>query len=126
MHTGAATEAGELDPEHWTNLVTGTNELGKVIYEEYGVELVFHPHADTHVDTQDRILRFLHRHRPAATSTCAWTPGTSPTATATTCEIIERFPDRITYVHLKLVDPAVRERVRAAEPVAGRGRARSA
>jgi inosose dehydratase len=27
-------------------------------------------------------------------------------------QIIERFPDRITYVHLKQVDPAVRERVR--------------
>ena len=31
MHTGAATEAGELDPEQWKNLVTGTNELGRVI-----------------------------------------------------------------------------------------------
>ena len=59
MHTGAATEAGELDPEGWSNLISGTNELGKIIYEKYGVELVSHPHADTHLDTQERILRFL-------------------------------------------------------------------
>ena len=27
MHTGEATESADLDQEHWTNLVTGTNEL---------------------------------------------------------------------------------------------------
>src|SRR6188768_4072189 len=46
-------------PEQWSNLISGTNELGRVLYEEFGVELVFHPHADTHVDTQDRIEEFL-------------------------------------------------------------------
>ena len=30
QHTGAATEPGELDPEQWKNLVTGTDELAKV------------------------------------------------------------------------------------------------
>ena len=59
QHTGAATESGDLDPEQWKNLVTGTDELAKVLFNEYGVKLVFHPHADTHVDTQDRIERFL-------------------------------------------------------------------
>ena len=57
-------QSGDLDPERWSNLVSGTNELGKVIFEEFGVELVFHPHADTHVDTQDRILRFLEETDP--------------------------------------------------------------
>ena len=70
MHTGAATEAGELDPEEWSNLITGTNELGKIIYEEYGVELVFHPHADTHLDTQERILRFLDETDPTFVNLC--------------------------------------------------------
>ena len=56
MHTGKALESTDIDPEQWSNLISGTNELGRVLYEEFGVELVFHPHADTHVDTQDRIL----------------------------------------------------------------------
>src|SRR6266700_3409575 len=38
MHTGAATDAAQLNEDHWTNLVNGTNELGRVIVEEYGVE----------------------------------------------------------------------------------------
>src|SRR6478736_7603956 len=50
-------------PEQYTDMhpgaATGSGELGRVILEEHGVQLVFHPHADSHVDTQDRILQFL-------------------------------------------------------------------
>ena len=49
MHTGKALESTDIDPEQWSNLISGTNELGRVLYEAFGVELVFHPHADTHV-----------------------------------------------------------------------------
>ena len=60
MHTGAATESGRAStPSSGATWSTGTNELGRVLLEEYGVELVFHPHADTHVDTQERMERFL-------------------------------------------------------------------
>jgi inosose dehydratase len=111
MHTGEATEAGEIDPEHWKNLVTGTNELGRVIYEEFGVELVFHPHVDTHVDTQDRVERFLTDTDPQFVNLCLDT-GHISYCGGDNVEIIRRFPDRINYVHLKQVDPEVRERVR--------------
>ena len=59
QHTGEATQGADIDPEQWKNLVTGTDELARFLLEEYGVKLVFHPHADTHVDTQERIERFL-------------------------------------------------------------------
>jgi inosose dehydratase len=111
MHTGEATEAGEIDPEHWRNLVTGTNELGRVIYEEFGVELVFHPHVDTHVDSQDRVERFLTDTDPRFVNLCLDT-GHIAYCGGDNVEIIRRFPDRISYVHLKQVDPEVRERVR--------------
>jgi inosose dehydratase len=111
MHTGEATEAGEIDPEHWRNLVTGTNELGRVIYEEFGVELVFHPHVDTHVDSQDRVERFLTDTDPRFVNLCLDT-GHIAYCGGDNIQIIERFPDRINYVHLKQVDPEVRERVR--------------
>ena len=70
QHTGAATESGDLDPEQWKNLVTGTDELAKVLLNEYGVKLVFHPHADTHVDTQVRIERFLADTDPELVNLC--------------------------------------------------------
>ena len=111
MHSGEATEAAELNADHWRNLTTGTNELARVIYEEYGVKLVFHPHVDTHVDTQERIERFLTDTDPRYVNLCLDT-GHIAYAGGDNVEIIEHFPDRITYVHLKQVDPQVRERVR--------------
>jgi inosose dehydratase len=111
MHTGEATQSGDIDPEQWSNLITGTNELARVIFEEFGVELVFHPHADTHVDTQDRIEQFLKDTDPQFVNLCLDT-GHIAYCGGDNFQIIERFPERITYVHFKLVDPEVRERVR--------------
>jgi inosose dehydratase len=111
MHTGAATDAASLSAEHWGNLIGGTNELGRVIYEEFGVELVFHPHVDTHVETQEEIERFLTDTDPQFVNLCLDT-GHIAYAGGDNVQIVERFPDRINYVHLKQVDPVVRERVR--------------
>jgi inosose dehydratase len=110
QHTGEATEGADLDGEQWKNLVTGTDELARYLLEEYGVKLVFHPHADTHVDTQDRIERFLTDTDPELVNLCLDTGHVSYCEGDNT-EIIERFPERITYVHLKSVDPEVRARV---------------
>ena len=111
MHTGEATEAAEIDPDQWKNLVTGTDELARYLLEEFGVELVFHPHVDTHVDTQVRIERFLADTDPRYVNLCLDTGHVSYCA-GDNVAIIRRFPDRLTYVHLKQVDPEVRERVR--------------
>jgi inosose dehydratase len=112
MHTGEATQAGDIDPEQWKNLVTGTDELAKVIFEEYGVKLVFHPHVDTHVDTQLRIERFLSDTDSDLVNLCLDT-GHVAYCEGDNVEIIERFPERISYVHLKSVDPVVRARALA-------------
>jgi inosose dehydratase len=112
QHTGEATQGADIDPEQWKNLVTGTEELARFLSEEYGVKLVFHPHADTHVDTQDRIERFLSDTDPQLVNLCLDT-GHISYCDGDNIAIIERFPERITYVHLKSVDPVVRARVRA-------------
>ena len=109
MHSGEATEGADLDAEQWRNLVTGTDELGKVMLEEYGIDLVFHPHVDTHVDTQERIERFLTDTDPRYVNLCLDT-GHISYCRGDNVQIIERFPERITYVHLKQVDPQVRDR----------------
>jgi len=112
MHTGQATQAAEIDPEQWKNLTSGTDELAKFLLESFGVKLVFHPHVDTHVDTQERIERFLSDTDPEFVNLCLDT-GHVAYCEGDNIQIIERFPDRITYVHLKSVDPAVRARALA-------------
>ncbi len=111
LHGGARTESAAIDPEQWNHLVTGTNELARYLLGEFGVKLVFHPHADTHVDTQDRVERFLTDTDPALVNLCLDT-GHIAYCYGDNLEIIARYPERITYVHLKQVDPQVRERVR--------------
>ncbi|MCL8024527.1 TIM barrel protein [Nocardioides bruguierae] len=110
QHTGTATEGAELDLEQWKNLVTGTDELAAYLYESYGVKLVFHPHADTHVDTQDRIEKFLTDTNPELVNLCLDT-GHVAYCDGDNVDIVEKFPERITYVHLKSVDPEVRAMV---------------
>ena len=112
MHTGEATGADSIDPAEWTNLVNGTDSLGRHIYEEYGVKLVFHPHVDTHVDTQVRIERFLQDTDPDYVNLCLDT-GHVAYCEGDNLEIVGKFPERVTYVHLKSVDPAVRARALA-------------
>ncbi len=112
MHTGEAVQGAEIDLEQWRNLVTGTDELARYLFEEFGIHLVFHPHVDTHVDTQERIERFLSDTDPQFVNLCLDT-GHVSYCNGDNIQIIERFPERITYVHLKSVDPAVRARALA-------------
>ena len=112
QHTGESTQSGDLDPEQWKALTTGYDQLGRYLLEEYGVDLVFHPHADTHVDTQERVERFLSDTDPAYVNLCLDT-GHISYCHGDNIAIVERFPERIRYVHLKSVDPVVLAKVRA-------------
>ena len=112
QHSGETTERADLDAEQWNNLVSGTDELARYLFESFGVKLVFHPHADTHVDTQERIERFLSDTDPRHVNLCLDT-GHVSYCDGDNIEIIKAFPERITYVHLKSVDPVVRARVLA-------------
>ena len=112
MHTGEATQAADIDPEQWKNLTQGTNELGKFILEEFGIQLVFHPHVDTHVDTQLRIERFLADTNPEFVNLCLDT-GHVAYCEGDNIDIVKKHPERVTYVHLKSVDPVIRAQVLA-------------
>ena len=74
--------------------------------EEYGVRLQFHPHADSHVETQAQTERFLDETDPRYVSLCLDT-GHLAYRHADDAAIIRRYPDRIGYVHIKQMDPAI-------------------
>jgi inosose dehydratase len=112
LYTGALLEPAELTADQWTSLGDGHSELGRVLSEEYGVRQMFHPHADAHVDSEDRIARFLEGTDPATVSLCLDT-GHVAYAGGDNRAIVAQHPNRIGYVHLKSVDPDVLARVRA-------------
>ena len=107
--TGAYLEPAELDPDGWATMVRATTELGKIVSEEYGVGLQFHPHADSHVETQEQTERFLADTDPRYVNLCLDT-GHLAYRRVDSVDIIRRYPDRIGYVHIKQMDPAIVEK----------------
>jgi inosose dehydratase len=109
---GNLLEPPELDSDAWRTLVRATSELGRILKEEYGVEAVFHPHADSHVGTQAQVERFLSDTDPGAVSLCLDT-GHIAYYDGDNVELIRKYPDRIGYLHMKQADPEVLKEVRA-------------
>jgi inosose dehydratase len=104
--TGAYTEPAELDGDAWRTLVRAADELGKVVAQDYGLRLQFHPHADSHVETQRQIERFLDETDPRFVSLCLDT-GHLAYRHADNADLIRGYPERVGYVHIKQMDPAV-------------------
>jgi len=107
--TGGYLEPAELDPQAWATMARATNELGKIVSDESGVRLQFHPHADSHVETQQQTERFLADTDPRYVNLCLDT-GHLAYRRADSVDLIRRYPDRIGYVHIKQMDPAVVDR----------------
>jgi inosose dehydratase len=108
---GAYTEPAELDDEAWRTLVRGASELGRILEQDYGLSLVFHSHADSHVGTQPQIERLLEETDPATVSFCLDT-GHVAYYEGDNAGLIRKYPDRIGYVHIKQVDPNVLKQVK--------------
>jgi inosose dehydratase len=104
--TGGYNEPAELDADGWRTLIRSTNEIGRQIAEDYGVRLEFHPHADSHVETQAQVEGFLNDTDPEFVSLCLDTGHLAYTR-ADNVAIIKKFPSRIGYVHIKKMDPAI-------------------
>ena len=104
--TGAYLEAAELDAGQWRTMIRAANDLGRLAAEEYGLRLEFHPHADSHVETQAQTGRFLADTDPAFVSLCLDT-GHLAYRHADNVAIINDYPDRIGYVHIKQMDPVI-------------------
>ncbi len=108
--TGEPVESRELTSEQWKQLATGLDELGRRILEEYGLRVQFHSHADSHVGYQPEIERLLESTNPEWLNLCFDT-GHIAYYGGDCLELIEKYPDRIGYLHLKQVNPEIVSKV---------------
>ncbi|PZG02195.1 TIM barrel protein [Micromonospora deserti] len=104
--TGAVIEDPQLTDEQWPAYAARMNRLARQVREEFGLRIQFHPHADTHVDTHANVERFLHATDPDLVSLCLDT-GHIAYCGGDSLKLIHDYPERIGYVHLKQVDPAI-------------------
>ena len=110
--TGEVLEDRHLTDGQWRRKTGGMNDLGKAMFETYGVRAQYHPHADSHVDTEDHVYRFLDGTDGRHVNLCLDT-GHISYCGGDNIAIIRSAPDRIGYLHLKQVDPEVMTKVEA-------------
>lgn len=110
--TGEVLEASALTAEEWPVYAAQINRLATAIRDDYGLRIQFHPHADSHVDTHENVERFLAETDPELVSLCLDT-GHISYCGGDNLRLINDHPERIGYVHLKQVDPAILEKVKA-------------
>ncbi|HWJ52152.1 MAG TPA: sugar phosphate isomerase/epimerase [Propionibacteriaceae bacterium] len=108
--TGEPVESRDLTEEQWTQKTSGLDELGRRILDEYGLHVQFHSHADSHVGYQPEIERLLESTNPEWVNLCFDT-GHIAYYGGDCLELIQNYPDRIGYLHLKQVNPVIVEKV---------------
>ena len=110
--TGEVLEDPDLTAEEWPRYAQQMNRLAQAVRDDFGLQIQFHPHADTHVDTHANVERFLAETDPDLVSICLDT-GHISYCDGDNLRLIQDYPERIGYVHLKQVDPAIRDKVKA-------------
>ena len=122
--TGTVLEDRTLTPAQWRDLTHQTERLAHEVRERYDLKVVVHPHADTHIDSEQNVTRFLDATDSDLVSLCLDT-GHYAYCGGDNVKLIETYGERIGYLHLKQVDPDVLAEVRAHEvpfgPAVARG-----
>lgn len=108
--TGKLLQPQTLDERGWKQLIETTHRAADLVSERFGLALLFHPHAETHVEYEDQIERFLADTDPERVSLCFDTGhhayrGGDPVA------FMLKHHARIPYLHLKSVDDRVAQKV---------------
>jgi sugar phosphate isomerase/epimerase len=109
--TGAVDDVVEWDAGQWKTVHAAANRIGKRMFEEHGVRIDVHPHADTQICTQAQIEAFLDGTDPDHVSLCLDT-GHVAYGGGDSLDLIGRYAERIGYVHIKQMDPGILRQVR--------------
>ncbi|GAA5119198.1 sugar phosphate isomerase/epimerase family protein [Haloechinothrix salitolerans] len=108
--TGEYTESPELTAEQWAGFGKAADELGKILLNEYDVRLCLHPHADSHIQTQPEIERYLNESDSRYANLCLDT-GHVAYGGGDNIDLIRRYAERVEYVHIKQMDGDVLDQV---------------
>ena len=74
--------------------------------EDYGLTMVLHPHGDSHIETPADIDRIFQATDPEYVGFCLDT-GHIVYGDGDPMELCRKYPERISYVHIKAMDPVL-------------------
>lgn len=111
---GRVPASAGLDAQQWAAFAAGANRLAGTVLHETGLKTVFHHHCAGYVETPDEISRFLELTDPETVGlvfdTGHFTYGAGQ---ASVEDALDRYGNRVWYVHFKDCDPQVAARARA-------------
>jgi inosose dehydratase len=109
QNAGRITPAMGLDDEQWATFAQGANRIARAVHDATGLRTVFHHHCGGFVETPDETARLLDSTDATVlglvfdTGHYSFGAGGCDTLLAA----LERYRERIWYVHFKDCDPAV-------------------
>jgi inosose dehydratase len=112
LFTGEQLSPARLDDAAFRRLVDTTRRVAEIAKAEYGLQLVFHPHAQTHVEYEDQIEALLDATEPELVS-LVLDIGHHAYCGGDPIAFMRRHHGRIPYLHLKSVDRERRAKVAA-------------
>src|SRR5262245_26580533 len=110
QRTGEPVSPVHLDKAGFQRLVDTTHRFAETARADYGLTLVFHTHAETHIQYEDQIEAFLDATEPELVSVLLDT-GHHAYAGGDPVAFMRRHHARIPYLHLKNVDREVQTKV---------------
>jgi inosose dehydratase len=105
-----------LTPAEWKIFAGGTDQLARTVFEETGLRTVFHHHCAGYVETPNEIATLLELTDPRRLGLVFDTGHYCYGAGADHCDVVaalDRFGDRVWYIHCKDCEPEVVRRARA-------------
>lgn len=103
LETGALEMETQLSDEEWKKYCENVQRCADRV-ASYGLEGVFHPHVDCHVETEEEIERFL----ADTTVNLCFDTGHHVYGGGEPISFYEKHADRIPYIHIKDCDLAVK------------------
>lgn len=115
-NAGRITRAMGLTDAQWTTYAQGANRVAAAVKERTGLRTVFHHHCAGYAETPDEIATFLDRTDRELIGlvfdTGHLTFGSGRLDATSAVEALDRFADRVWYMHFKDCDPHLAERAR--------------
>lgn len=110
LFTGELVSKKELDDNEWNKMISNIKNIVAYVKSKSDINVVFHPHTETHVQSVEEIERFLN---DTDINLCFDTGHHLYSSGGDPIEFIKKHGERIGYFHFKSCNIALRDEAKA-------------
>lgn len=107
LFTGKLIRPSKLDDKQWKIFVNNIQRFADYSKEKYNLEVTFHPHVESHIETEEQIIQLLNE---TDVNLCLDT-GHHDYAGGDSVAFMKKYHERIPYLHIKNCDMKVKEKM---------------